>query len=443
MQVNAAVAEPATLKESELPSLPYRGYILFMTMLVGALSVFDKRILSMLITPIRHEFDLNDRQLGLLMGMAFAVVYVFACIPAARLADRWSRRNVVALAVAAWSIMTAVCGLAQSFWQLFLARIGVGLGEAGGSAPIQALISDNFPQRQRGTALSIYLIGSSIGIGAGTAFGGWALEAFDWRWAFFLAGLPGLIVAPLFFLTIPNSRAGLADGVTRSFDQRPFLETLKVLLSIRTIPLMLSAATLNSLLAMGLNDWVPQLLERSHQLAPLEFGAKLGIAMSLGSIIGHIVGGPLADFQSRRDYRWHLWQPAITCILGACLAAVAYTGPAAWVYPLIGLQLMLSGLFAAPMILILTTLAPVWARATSAALAMFTINLVGLGMGPWLIGTLSDILRPAFGEESLRMAMLCALVLAIPVAILFLLASRHYRADLEAARLRLGAEKEA
>lgn len=442
MQVKADATAPLTeaARSDALPSLPYRGYILFMTMVVGALSVFDKRILTMLITPIRQEFGLNDNQLGMLMGIAFAVVYVLACIPAARLADRWSRRNVIALAVAAWSIMTAVCGLAQNFVQLFLARIGVGIGEAGGSAPVQALISDNFPQRQRGTAFSIYLIGSSVGIGAGTVFGAWALELFDWRWAFIIAGLPGLIIAPLFVLTIPNSRAGLADGVSKTYEQPPLWPTLKVLLAIRTIPLMLAGATMSALLTMGLSDWMPQLLERSHGLSPMEFGAKLGGFMALGSIIGHLAGGPIADWQSRRDPRWHLWQPAILCIVGASLAALAYTGPAGRIYPVIGIQFLLNGLFAAPMLLVLTTLAPVWARATSAALALFCINLVGLGLGPWLIGMLSDIYRPAFGEESLRMAMLSALLLALPVAILFWLASRHYRADLEEARKRLAAE---
>ncbi len=442
MQIKAEARAPTaeTSSDDALPSLPYRGYILFMTMVVGALSVFDKRILTMLITPIRQEFNLSDNQLGLLMGMAFAVVYVLACIPAARLADRWSRRNVIAIAVAAWSVMTAVCGMAQNFVQLFLARVGVGIGEAGGSAPVQALISDNFPQRQRGTAFSIYLIGSSIGIGGGTAFGAWALEVFDWRWAFIIAGLPGLIIAPLFFLTMPNSRAGLADGVAKTYEQPPLLKTLKVLVSIRTIPLMLTGATLSSLLTMGLSDWMPQLLERSHGLAPMEFGAKLGGFMALGSIIGHLAGGPIADWQSRRNPRWHLWQPAIFCIIGACLGALAYTGSAERIYPFIGLQFLLNGMFAAPMMFMLTTLAPVWARATSAALALFMINLVGLGLGPWLIGMLSDLYRPSYGEESLRMAMLSALMLAIPVAILFLLASRHYRGDLEAARQRLAAE---
>lgn len=436
-----SVAVPAAAAEQTMPSGAYRSYILFMTMVVGALSVFDKRILTMLITPIRKEFNLSDQQLGLLMGVAFAVIYTLACIPAARLADRWSRRNVVAISVVVWSVFMMMCGMAQNFVQLFIARLGVGLGEAGGSAPMQALISDNVPQSRRGTAFSIYLIGSSVGIGAGIAFGGWALEVFDWRMAFIIAGLPGLIIGPLFFLTLPNSRAGLADGMTKVLKPQPMGTTIRTLLKIRTIPLMLAAATLNALLAMGLIDWVPQLLERSHGLSPVDFGVRLGIALSLGSIIGHILGGPIADWQGRREPRWLLWQPGLLALVGAGVGAIAYSSTSSdWMIPLVGFQLLLSGLFAAPMIFMLTTLAPVWARAMSAAMAMFVINLVGLGMGPWVIGALSDLLRPQFGEESLRMAMLFSLVLVIPVALLFYAASRHYRHDLANAADRMKAE---
>lgn len=434
MQQPTDEAKVSSAQDQLIPSVPYRGYILFIAMLVGALTVFDRRILSMLIKPIRAEFNLNDSQLGLLMGVAFAVMYCIACIPAARLADRWSRRNVVALSVGAWSLMTLVCGVVQNFPQLFLARMGVGVGEAGGGAPMQAMISDNFPPKQRGTAFSVYVIGTSLGLGAGTAFGGWALEAFDWRWAFILAALPGLILAPLFWLTMPNSQAGLADGVSAKFDQRPLLETIRLLLSIRTIPLMLAAATLSAMIGMGLIDWMPEFFGRSHGLSSSEIGLKLGFFMATGSVVGHILGGPLADFQTRRNVRWHLLTPAILSLVGAGFAALAYTGTPEMAFPLLGLQVLLSGMFAAPMMLMMTSLAPVWARATSAALSMITLNLVGLGLGPWFVGMMSDVLRPAYGEDSLRIAMLCMLGLAIPVSFLFYLASRHYRADLETAR---------
>ncbi|RJF91216.1 spinster family MFS transporter [Sphingomonas cavernae] len=424
--------------EDRLPAFPYRAYVLFVSVLVGACSTLDRQILTMLVEPIRKEFQLSDQQVGLLTGLAFALVYVLAAIPAARLADRWSRRGVVALAVSAWSFMTVVCGFAQSFVQLFLARVGVGLGEAGGSAPIQALISDYFPQKQRGTALSIYLLGSPIGMGVGLAFGGWALAEYGWRWAFILAGIPGLIIGPLVYFTIREVRAGLADGVKQTFAQPPFGETIRTLWRIRTLPLMMLAATVQALIGMGMHAWIPAFIERSHGLGSVEIGAKLGAFVATGSILGHICGGPLADILGRRDIRWHLWTPVIAGLLAVCAAALAFTGPVDYAFPLLGIQVFLTGLFAAPMIYICTTLAPVWARATSAACSMFIINLIGLGLGPVAIGKLSDLLRPSYGDESLRMALLCSLVVVIPAALCFLLASRTYKADFEAARIRLG-----
>ncbi len=434
MAAPANITEMAPVDESQLPSPAYRSYILFISTLVALLSSFDKSILSMMITPIKKEFKLDDGQVGMIMGLAFAVAYTFCCIPIARIADRWSRRNVVALSVGFWSIMTSLGGLVTGFWQLFFARFGVGAGESGGSAPTQAMLSDNFPLRHRAKIFSIYLVGSSLGAASGRAYGGWAVDVMDWRWAFLVAGIPGLILAPIIYFTIPNSRAGLADGVKVQQEQRPFVTTMKKLFSIRTLPWMFAAAMVNSLLVMGLIDWVPQMLERAHGIPAKEIGLKIGGAMGIGSVLGHIAGGPLADWQAKRDIRWHLWTPIFTTLASAILAAIAYNGPAGWVYPIAGLQMFLGGLFAAPMIYMATTLAPVWARATAAAVIMFLINLVGLGLGPWLIGEISDMLVPFYGTGSLKMAMQFSLLLAIPVALCHFVASRHYRADLAAAR---------
>lgn len=440
MAVAQDLVDAPALPESELPSISYRGYILFMCLIIGTLSNFDKRILSMLLTPIKAEFALSDAQVGLLVGIAFAIPYTLFCIPVARLADVWSRRNVLSIAVGVWSLFTLICGFAQNFVQLFLGRVGVGAGESGGAAPMQALISDNFAQRHRGKALSVYLLGPSIGVGLGTWFGGWALAHYDWRTAFLIAAIPGLIVAPIVWLTLPNRRAGFADGVTQKQVPMPFGQTVKFLLSIKTLPFMIIATMINSLLTMGLLEWVPQMLERTHGLSPKQFGASLGLAMSVGSIIGHIVGGPLADWQAKRDARWHLWQPAILALVAAGVLVIAYTGSSILAIPLFGVVMMLGGLFAAPMIYMMTSLAPVTARATSAAIVLFGVNIIGLGLGPWLIGGISDLYEPAYGVESLRMAMLTALVLAVPVALSFYLASRHYLGDLAAARSRLQAE---
>lgn len=411
------------------PSFPRRAWVLVMAILVGGISYMDRQILTMLVEPIRHEFGLSDRQLGLLTGLAFSVTYTLSAIPLARLADRWSRRGVVSLAVAAWSAMTMVCGVAGNFWQLFLGRVGVGLGEAGGSAPMQALLADYFPRRQRGTALSIYLLGAPVGMGLGLAFAGWALVEYGWRWTFILAGIPGLIVAPLLIATVKEVRAGSADGIRHDAKQPALGKTIATLWRIRSLPLMMLGATLMALIGMGLQAFVPAFLERTHGLSPTEIGVKLGGALATGSLLGHLAGGPLADFLGRRDLRWHLWTPIVTGALAVGLVLLALNGPADAAFPLFAIQVFLTGLFAAPMIYIATTLAPVWARATSAACAMFALNLVGLGLGPVLVGELSDLLRPEFGEESLRIALMLALFAYIPAAICFWLASRSYRAD--------------
>lgn len=422
------------------PSFPRRAWVLVMAILVGGISYMDRQILTMLVEPIRHEFALSDRQLGLLTGLAFAVTYTLSAIPIARLADRWSRRGVVSLALATWSGMTMLCGLAGNFWQLFLARVGVGLGEAGGSAPMQALLADYFPRRLRGTVMSIYLMGAPLGMGLGLAFAGWALVEYDWRTAFLLAGIPGLIVAPLLLFTVREVRPGAADGIGEAAVRAGFRETIATLWRIRSLPLMMLAATLMTLIGMGLQAFVPAFLERTHGLSPAEIGAKLGAALATGSFLGHLAGGPLADVLGRRDLRWHLWTPIVTGALACGLVLLALNGSADRAFVLFALQVFLTGLFAAPMITIATTLAPVWARATSAACAMFAINLVGLGLGPVFVGELSDLLRPGLGEESLRVAMMLALLAYVPAAVCFWLASRSYRADHAAALAEQGAQ---
>lgn len=430
----AEPTENTASASGEILSLPRRIWLLFIAASVGGISALDRQVLTMLVEPIKGEFQLTDQQMGLLTGIAFAVTYVIAAIPAARLADRWSRRGVVAIALTVWSGMTILCGVAANYVQLFLARVGVGLGEAGGSAPMQAILADNFPRRQRGLAMSVYLVGSSLGVGLGLTFTGWALTEYGWRWAIIFAGIPGLILAPLILLTVRDVRAKRAKGAGQDNDeQESFGQTLLTLWRIRSLPAMMLGTTLMALIGMGLQAWIPAFFIRTHGLDPLEIGAKLGAALMVGSFIGRLAGGPLAEFLGRWDLRLYLWTPIVTGALAVSLIFAALRSPPDIAFTLLGIQTFLTGLFAAPMLYIATTLAPVHARATSAAMAMFAINLIGLGAGPWLVGALSDLLRPEFGEESLRMALTFALLVYIPAALSFWLASRSFREDHAAA----------
>lgn len=434
--MDKAIPEPTAGGPVDEISTARRWYMLIVLAMVGSVSIIDRQIINILIESIRRDLSLSDSQIGFVTGLAFAATYMVMCIPAARLADRWSRPRVIAIAVTVWSVMTVLCGTAQSFMTLFLARVGVGFGEAGGNAPSQAIVGDIFPRQRRATAMSILLLASPIGIGTGLLFGGWAVEQFGWRTTFLLAGLPGLILGPLVFLTFPKVRKGMADGVRAELPPLSFFATVRQLFAIRTIPWLTMAGTLTALLSMGISSWVPAFLLRSHGLSQSEIGALLGLALGTGSLIGHIVGGPALDLLGKRDLRWHFWVPMITVPMAGLLAAAAFLAPIGQVFWLLACQVMLAGLIAGPMVAIVMTLAPVQARATASACIFLIISSLGVGLGPQFIGIVSDLLRPAYGEESLRWALLSATLLAVPALLSYLMASRHYRADIAAAQQR-------
>jgi MFS family permease len=421
-----------------LPSMAYRAYVLALLTVISAISAVDRQILDILVEPIRAEFGLSDGQLGALNGIAYAGVYALAVIPLARLADRYPRRLVIALGVFLWSLATTVSSVARNFTFLFVARMGVGLGEAGLSSPGPALLSDLFPRHQRGTVTSIYMTGPAIGMGLAYAIGGYVVEAHGWRSAFLVAGVPGLILAPLFYLTVRNFPKGLADGLTKDPPQPGFMRTIKAIAGLRTILWMIVGLAFLALMVNGLLRWIPAFLTRTHGIDPVEFGAWLGTAVGTGSFVGHLVGGPLADFVGRKDMRRQMGIGMIACI-GAALTIWAMFNVQSLnvFYGLAGVLSFTGAIFAAPLIMVCTTLPPVWARATTAAITLMAVYLVGYGLGPAVIGMVSDLLMPQFGEGSLRMALLCSTVLAIPAIACFWMAACHYRQDLETSAAQL------
>lgn len=417
-----------------------RYYCLLILTLVATMSTLDRQIMNILLEPIRKELGLSDTQMGLLTGLAFAFVYATLCIPAARIADRWSRRKMVALAITSYSIMTIFCGMARNGLQLFAARFGVGVGEACGNSSGHALVGDLFPRRERATAMTVLMLSSPVGMALGLAFGGWALQEYGWRMAFILVGTPGLLLGPLVFFTIPEIDKGMSDGVRHAPPAQSFIQTLKALWSTRAFPNMIFGATVTAMAAMGAMTWLPAFLARSHGMDHAAIGAALGASLGVGSIIGHIIGGPIIDWLGRRDLRWHLWVPMITNPVAAVLAAIAFLAPLDYVFPLLAVQMLLQGLFTAPMIAIVMNLAPVAARATASAILGFVMNIVGLGLGPQIIGIASDLLKPSFGEESLRFALLGSTALGLVGAVLYFRASRSYRADIATVDARNRAE---
>lgn len=432
---------PAAAPREELPGLGYRSYFMLIMVLVSACVVAERYILFVLVEPIRRDLHLSDFQIGLVKDFILAIVYVLAVIPLAHWSDRWSRKRIVAFAALTWTVSVAICAFAKGFWVMLIGRAGIGLGEGAFTPPSQAWIADLFPPKQRGTALSIFLLGASLGTFAGPALGGWAAHEYGWRNALLLASIPGLILAPIVWFTLRDVRAGLADGNTAvQSERKPFREVARELLAIRTFPLLVVAAALNTLMTMGLISWAPAFIERTHGMPARDAGIQMGSALFIGSLIGHLLGGPLADLLGRRNVRWYLWVPMVSGAIAMMVGWLILTGPATRVFPLFGLQLLIGGLGAAPLMAVVTGLAPVSSRATAVAILMVVINVIGLGGGPVLVGWLSDLLHPTYGEASLGIAMRWSLLAGIPSTILAYLASRSYKADAEAAQARLVTE---
>jgi predicted MFS family arabinose efflux permease len=300
----------------------YRRYVLFLLTIVYALNFVDRQILVILQESIKADMALSDAQLGLLTGFAFAIFYVSVGIPIARWADVGNRKNIVAGAVAIWSGMTALSGLTQNFYQLLLARIGVGIGEAGGSPPSHSILSDYYPAKERGRAMAIYSTGVYLGILIGFIVGGWVNEHYGWRIAFFAVGLPGLLVALIVKFTIREPIRGIADGIEIKTSVT-FKETLSILWALKSFRFFALASGLTAFCSYGIGNFLPSFLIRSHGFETTQVGISLAITAGLGGIIGTYAGGHFADKLGLKDMRWYLWVPAIPAIFAPLLITSA------------------------------------------------------------------------------------------------------------------------
>ena len=290
--IGLRMTQPATNSDSALgnkTSKNYRRYVLFLLTMVYALNFIDRQILVVLSESIKVDMDLSDSQLGLLTGFAFAIFYVSVGIPIARFADKSNRKNIVACAVAVWSGMTALSGLTQNYWQLLLARIGVGVGEAGGSPPSHSILSDYYPAKERGRAMSIYSMGVYLGVLIGFGVGGWINEHYGWRIAFFAVGLPGLVIAALVHLTIREPLRGIADGNTQS-KQIDFKQTLNTLWQLHSFRYFSVAAGLTAFCSYGIGNFLPSFLVRTHEFSAAQVGSALMLVSGVGGALGTFLG---------------------------------------------------------------------------------------------------------------------------------------------------------
>ena len=403
--------------------------VAIMAMLLAAytLNFIDRQIVGILAVPIKADLGLTDSQLGLMGGLAFALFYTGLGIPIARLADRYDRGLIMAVALGAWSLMTALCGAAQNFGQLFLARLGVGVGEAGGVAPAYSLISDIFPEHQRARALAVYSFGIPIGSASGIVFGGVIATLIDWRYAFFSVGALGLLLAPFFRRVVRDPRdenAGTAPPPVR------FGKVISTLAAKPSFWLLSVGASCSSMMGYGLFFWLPSFLVRSFGLTLLSASLHYGAILLVAGIAGIWLGGRLADRTGERRRAVYALVPAAAFVATIPFYALGISAQnilVAMAFLLVptGLGLVWLG----PVLAAVQGLVPPRMRSTASAIFLFVNNLIGIGIGTPAIGWLSDALTARYGAEALRYAILAGTLFYVAAALLMLLASRFLTRD--------------
>ncbi|WP_374943701.1 spinster family MFS transporter [Sphingomonas sp.] len=407
------------------PTSRYRGIVLAMLLLVYTFNFVDRQILGILAPAIQADLGLTDTQLGALGGLAFALLYSTLAIPLAWRADRTSRTRVITLSLAVWSAFTALCGAATGFWQLFLCRVGVGVGEAGGVAPSYAVIADYFPAGRRARALGIYSLGIPLGSAAGVMAGGWIAQAIDWRTAFYAVGIAGVVLAPVFALVVreparPPQPAGAA----------PIAHVFGILARKPSFWFLSFGAASSSMLGYGLAFWLPSLMKRSFGLDLIETGRFYGALLLIGGVAGVLAGGFAGDALGRRDRGAYAKLPAVCFWIAVPLFAagiLSHSTTAAFAFFLIPQALVYVWL--APVNAAIQHLVPAHMRATASATFLLINNLIGLGAGTLVLGALSEAMKASFGDESLRYAMLSGLVLYLLAGVLMAFAVKPLRKD--------------
>jgi MFS family permease len=413
------------------PSAAYRGYVLGLLLVVYVVNFIDRSIVNILLQPIKAEFQPSDTALGFLSGVAFAIFYATLGLPIARWADRGVRRDIIALALALWSGMTVLCGLARTFPQLALARIGVGVGEAGCSPPAHSILSDYYPPEKRGTAFATYALGIPIGTAFGFLLGGWMAETLGWRAAFMLVGAPGLLLAVVVRLTLREPLRGMSEA-RRDTGPAPDLgQVMRSMWGLASFRHLAAAATLHAFVGYGVGAWNAAFLMRSHGMSIGEVGTWLaGIGIVFGGL-GTFLGGLLADRLSPRDVRWTLWVPGVSTLIAVPFSIAFYLWPTVEVaLAIAGIPVFLGAMYLGPTFSITQALAPLRMRAVASAFMLFLLNLIGLGLGPQIVGIASDLLAPHLEGESLRGALALVVIFNFWSGAHYFLGARSLRADL-------------
>ncbi len=428
--------------ESERPgefSSNYTRYALGLLLVVYIFNFIDRQIVAILLQSIKEDLDLTDTQLGFFSGTAFAIFYSTLGIPIARWSDRNSRTRLIAVALLVWSAMTALQGFARSFTVLALARVGVGVGEAGCSPPAHSMLADFFPVSKRATALAVYALGIPIGSAIGYATGGWVAENIGWREAFIVVGLPGILLAGIVKTTLREPTRGYWDSAESraailAARAEPIGDVARFLLARRAFLHLAFAGALHAFIGYGAGAFNPAFYERVHGFSSAELGYVLAAVALTAGVAGTFAGGWVTDRLSSRDVRWYAWFPAITTALSVPFLFFFYLAPGRWdavAWSL--LPTLLGGTYLGPTFALTQTMVPARWRSRASALLLLVLHLIGLGLGPQFVGWVSDVLAADFGVESVRYALVWTTAIGATWSTLhYMLAARSLRADLDA-----------
>ncbi len=408
----------------------YRYYVLIMLMLTFMFNITDRMVMSILIEDIKADFTLSDTQIGLLAGTAFTIFYVILGIPAGRLADRTNRKNMVAIAVALWSVMAALCGVAIGFWTLFLARLGVGIGEAGGSPPSVSLITNYFESHELSKAMGIFSVGAVLGPVLGFVAGGLLAEAYGWRWTFIILGLPGVLVGVIIFFTIKEPKRGqIATRETQSTqvtEQEPFMVTMRSLWQNKLFTRVVISQMLAVTASYAFAIWLAPILIRNYEVPVSQIGIYLGIVWVLGGVPGMVLGGFLTDRLSAKNPKWRAWFCSIVLLLSLPLLCLCLlTDNLMWALVLYTFGYGLHSSTQGPAIAMMQSSVAPAERGTASAVGSLATTFLGYFLGPAVVGAISDSLAADHGTLSLNYAVIAITIISIiPAIITYLWASR-------------------
>lgn len=442
MQHNTPAAEAA---EAVLPDGPILGeqaaspttgtarrtYVLIVLTLVFVVNYLDRQILGILVPQIKAEFHLSNTEVGVLTGPAFAIVYAVLGMPLAIFADRLNRRNVIAISLAAFSAMTVLCGYTVQYWQLLVARFGTGIGEAGTSPSINSILSDLYPPEKRASALAFYSAGLNVGLLLGFFGGGWIAEHYGWRHAFLAAGFPGLLLVLVLLGTVKEPVRGAIERLSDTSAAPRFWSVVAFLWTQPSFRWIALGSAMSSFGGYANLAFLPLFFKISHHMTPSQTGLALALLTGIGGAFGTYLAGVIADRLIRRDIRWGMFVPIVaTCIaipfapifLLASSTAVAL---AAAIVPS-----MMGAAFLGPSYAMAQNLVPLRMRAQAAAILLFVLNIIALSLGPLTVGTVSDLLQPVLGADSLRYAMMTSMLTGALAALCYWRASRTLKADI-------------